>query len=104
MVDKELAEPPGKRSHIKEYAYTNEAEYFAVLVEYFFEAPAILKQKNPELYRMLAKMFRQDTATFLPGVTRRRPPRIGRNSRCPCGSGKKFKKCCLRRAAQGVPG
>lgn len=21
--------------------------------------------------------------------------RIGRNERCPCGSGKKFKKCCL---------
>ena len=40
-----------------------------MLVEYFFEAPAILERKNPELYRMLAKMFRQDTATFLPGVS-----------------------------------
>lgn len=27
---------------------------------------------------------------------RRRPPRIGRNEPCPCGSGRKFKKCCLR--------
>jgi len=26
---------------------------------------------------------------------RRRPPRVGRNDPCPCGSGKKFKKCCL---------
>jgi len=25
----------------------------------------------------------------------RKPPRIGRNEPCPCGSGKKFKKCCL---------
>ncbi len=25
----------------------------------------------------------------------RRPPRVGRNEPCPCGSGKKFKKCCL---------
>lgn len=24
-----------------------------------------------------------------------RPPRTGRNDPCPCGSGKKFKKCCL---------
>ena len=102
-VDKELTEPPGKRSHIKEYAYTNEAEYFAVLVEYFFEAPDILERKNPELYRMLSKMFRQETSTFLPRVARRRAPRIGRNSRCPCGSGEKFKKCCLRPAVQGVP-
>ncbi len=22
-------------------------------------------------------------------------PNVGRNDRCPCGSGKKFKKCCL---------
>lgn len=22
-------------------------------------------------------------------------PKIGRNAKCPCGSGKKYKKCCL---------
>lgn len=26
----------------------------------------------------------------------RRDERAGRNDDCPCGSGKKFKKCCLR--------
>jgi Mlc titration factor MtfA (ptsG expression regulator) len=102
-VGNELIEPPTRRSHIRQYAYTNEAEYFAVLVEYFFESPGVLQRKNPELYRMLAKMFRQETASFLPGVTRRRARRVGRNSRCPCGSGKKYKKCCLRRATRGVP-
>lgn len=25
----------------------------------------------------------------------RLPPRVGRNEPCPCGSGRKFKKCCL---------
>ena len=25
-------------------------------------------------------------------------PRVGRNDPCPCGSGKKFKKCCMRKA------
>jgi len=25
-----------------------------------------------------------------------RGPKVGRNDRCPCGSGKKYKKCCLR--------
>lgn len=102
-VGQELASPPGKTTHINSYAYTNEAEYFAVLVEYFFEAPGILQQKNPQVYAMLEKMFRQDTATFLSGVTRFRARRIGRNSRCPCGSGKKYKKCCLPLAKQGVP-
>lgn len=102
-VGNELANPPGRRSHINPYAYTNEAEYFAVLVEYFFEAPGILQQKNPRVYEMLKKMFRQDTATFLAGITRFRARRIGRNSRCPCGSGKKYKRCCLRLAKQGLP-
>jgi uncharacterized protein YecA (UPF0149 family) len=30
------------------------------------------------------------------GTTERNPHRhVGRNDPCPCGSGKKFKKCCL---------
>ncbi len=101
-VGRELSSESATRSHIKPYAYTNEAEYFAVLVEYFFEQPAILQQKNPELYSMMEKMFRQDTAELLRGL-RRRPKRIGRNRFCPCGSGIKYKRCCLRSATQGVP-
>ena len=27
-------------------------------------------------------------------VPYRRPPKIGRNDKCPCNSGKKFKRCC----------
>ena len=26
-------------------------------------------------------------------------PRVGRNDPCPCGSGKKYKKCCIRKSA-----
>lgn len=26
------------------------------------------------------------------------PPKIGRNDPCPCGSGKKYKACCLSKA------
>jgi preprotein translocase subunit SecA len=29
---------------------------------------------------------------------KRRMPKVGRNEPCPCGSGKKFKKCCLKDA------
>jgi uncharacterized protein len=31
----------------------------------------------------------------------RKPPKVGRNEPCPCGSGKKFKKCCLRTLGGG---
>lgn len=27
-----------------------------------------------------------------------RSPKVGRNEPCPCGSGKKFKKCCLSKS------
>jgi uncharacterized protein len=27
-------------------------------------------------------------------TVRRGEPKVGRNDLCPCGSGKKFKKCC----------
>lgn len=33
-----------------------------------------------------------------------KPPtskKLGRNDPCPCGSGKKFKKCCLNKSRQG---
>lgn len=29
--------------------------------------------------------------------------KIGRNDPCPCGSGKKYKNCCLRKDTMSVP-
>jgi len=28
---------------------------------------------------------------------KRNAPKVGRNEPCPCGSGKKYKKCCLNK-------
>jgi hypothetical protein len=33
------------------------------------------------------------------GTFRREAPKVGRNDPCPCGSGKKYKKCCLSAAS-----
>ncbi len=35
----------------------------------------------------------------MPDRSASRPQRPGRNDPCPCGSGKKFKQCCMRKAA-----
>ncbi len=35
--------------------------------------------------------------TVIQEPARRGAPRVGRNEPCPCGSGKKYKKCCARR-------
>jgi hypothetical protein len=32
---------------------------------------------------------------------RRSDPRVGRNDACPCGSGRKYKDCCLRKRTVG---
>ena len=37
-----------------------------------------------------------------PTTVRRSQPKVGRNDPCPCGSGKKYKKCCGAKAAQGA--
>ena len=44
----------------------------------------------------------RDDGYFTGGYTtpyRREQPKVGRNDPCPCGSGKKYKKCCLDKAA-----
>ncbi|WP_246114330.1 zinc-dependent peptidase [Rubripirellula tenax] len=101
-VAEELRRTPGSNEHIDDYAYTNEAEYFAVLSEYFFDSPAILAEKAPDTYNMLQKIYRQDPKRVLARVPRRKR-RVGRNEDCPCGSGDKFKRCCLTRRHRGLP-
>lgn len=95
-VGQELRNKPKGRHHIDDYAYTNEAEYFAVLSEYFFEAPDVLQSKAPKIYDMMQTMYHQNTRSFLSTVVRR-PKRVRRNAKCPCGSGKKYKRCCRRK-------
>jgi Mlc titration factor MtfA (ptsG expression regulator) len=48
-------------SDINIYGATNDAEFFAVVSEYFFERPTELKAHHPELYGMLEEMFSPKT-------------------------------------------
>ena len=42
----------------------------------------------------------EEDAPPLPPDTIIREVRVGRNDPCPCGSGKKFKKCCLGKRSE----
>jgi Mlc titration factor MtfA (ptsG expression regulator) len=42
---------------INPYAATNEAEFFAVLSEYFFQRPDDLREKQPELWKLLETIY-----------------------------------------------
>ncbi len=83
-------------SDINEYGATHEREFLAVAGEYFFERPELLQKNHPELYQLLARAFQQDTASTLKHPTPKRAE-LERNDTCPCGSGKKFKKCCMNK-------
>lgn len=52
----------GKYKLLGAYAASNEAEFFAVLSERFFESPASLKHHFPELYNELESFYKIDTA------------------------------------------
>ncbi len=55
----------GKYKLLGSYAATNEAEFFAVVSERFFEAPESLKKHFPELYKELKEFYNIDTANLL---------------------------------------
>ena len=54
-------------------------------------------EKPLETLETVQKVYDEDTKSrskFTKG--KRQKQKIGRNDPCPCGSGKKYKKCCLR--------
>lgn len=50
------------RSDINPYGLTNDAEFLAVVSEYFFDQPEKLAEDHPELYRQLCSIFHQAPA------------------------------------------
>ena len=52
----------GKESFLNLYGATNEAEFFAVATEQFFDQPQIMIEQAPELYQVLQEYYRQDPA------------------------------------------
>jgi len=50
----------GHRTDIDPYGALSPAEFFAVVTECFFEKPAALRRRHPELYQELRLFYRQD--------------------------------------------
>lgn len=62
MMHREMHRIKEGHSDINPYALTNEAEFFAVASEYFFEKPEQLHDKHPDIYAQLSRIFKQDPA------------------------------------------
>jgi len=59
LIRREMKRIRSGHSRIDPYGLTNEAEFFAVVSEYFFERPGRLQRDHPELYGMLEEIFQQ---------------------------------------------
>ena len=89
--------------HLKETLATGQPRWFHWLGErgritdtiaelsgwYCFSEAYLEAERNRESRRAAGSLPGGDLAPV------RLPPKVGRNDPCPCGSGKKFKKCCL---------
>ncbi|MBC7417149.1 MAG: zinc-dependent peptidase [Pedobacter sp.] len=62
MMHEEIEKIIKNKSDINPYASVNEAEFFAVTSEYFFERPDKFKEHHPEMYALLSMIFAQDPA------------------------------------------
>jgi len=52
----------GRRTLLDAYGATNEAEFFAVATEEFFDQPVALRGQHPELYGLLQAFYLQNPA------------------------------------------
>jgi Mlc titration factor MtfA (ptsG expression regulator) len=53
---------------IDDYAVQDDAEFFAVTSEYFFEQPNVLHGEYPDVYRLLGTYYRQDPLSRRKGL------------------------------------
>ena len=60
IMEKERARVNKNESFLRSYAGSNEAEFFAVATECFFERPDIMADKNIELYKLLKNFYNLD--------------------------------------------
>lgn len=60
LIREEMHRIEAGSSDINPYALTNDAEFLAVVSEYFFDNPDKFKRKHPELFDYLVKIFHQN--------------------------------------------
>lgn len=58
MMDTTIGQMKSYGSDIDMYGATSPVEFFAVISEYFFEQPGLLKANHPELYEILERIYK----------------------------------------------
>ncbi len=60
LIKEEMSRIEKGKSDISPYALTSNAEFLAVVSEYFFDNPDKFKNRHPELYQYLSTIFHQN--------------------------------------------
>lgn len=89
LIQEKIDQIDKGNSDIRDYGATNQAEFFSVATEYFFERPKLLKRRHPKLYNALEDFYKQNRADAI------KTERVKKKAPCPCGSGKRYKRCCF---------
>ena len=59
-IKEEMEQIMERKSDINPYSLTNNAEFLAVVSEYFFSSPHQFKKKHPDLYKYMVDIFDQE--------------------------------------------
>ncbi len=89
FIEHKIAEIEDGKSNIRQYGATNRQEFLAVVSEYFFERPAMLQKKHPKLFAALSRFYQLNVLEIV------KDTKVRSKSPCPCGSGKRYKHCCM---------
>lgn len=60
LMHKEIKKIQKSKSDINPYGASNQAEFFAVVTEYYKERPELLKRKHPKIFAVMETYFNQD--------------------------------------------
>ena len=77
--------------------FHNEKELLTIFDRYKQINTIFENNKQPHDNGFFDPPYEKDDYEYEPPMTIIKEKKIGRNEPCPCGSGKKYKKCCLRK-------
>jgi len=77
--------------------FHNEKELLTIFDRYKKINTIFENNKQPQNNGFFDPPYEKDDYEYEPPMTIIKEKKIGRNEPCPCGSGKKYKKCCLRK-------
>lgn len=97
LMNVEFPEREQWKADVKKKRQEREAK---LLIQRLEEEHQRLKAKKKKLERQKRRLIRQQVGRYEPDDEEPPSNKTGRNDPCPCGSGKKFKKCCLGKQRQ----